>query len=139
MDARRGRHTPENPWARIDVRSRLGPQQARAVLHSAFMCEGNVVDLEIEVDLLGDAVRPDRLNVIGRKLDGDQRPTFHADRVPFVRAIHNSVKQAGPECTLAFKVSGVEHHRSNPDVHCGSMARDAPPLIAREIDVRSSL
>lgn len=62
----------------VNVRTRLRADRASPQSKREIVSRRDVVDRKVHVDLLLDAVRPDRLDVIGRVPDSDQRQALSA-------------------------------------------------------------
>ncbi len=57
------------PFVGIEVGSRL--EQSGAEGDSFFVCRARILDVQIEMDLLGVSIRPIGRNVVWRELDAD--------------------------------------------------------------------
>jgi hypothetical protein len=84
-------------------------QQASPQRHHLGVAGGDVVDVEIEVQLLRLAVRPVWRDVVRRELKTEARCTVDVNRVPVVLGFDRALQEAGPECALGGEVGGVEH------------------------------
>lgn len=62
----------------VNVRTRLGADRASPESRREIVSRRDGVDRKVHVDLLLDAVRPDRLDVIGRAPNSDQRQALSA-------------------------------------------------------------
>jgi hypothetical protein len=97
------------PFVGIDVGSRL--EQPGAEGDRLFMCCPRILDVQIEMDLLGSSIRPIGRDVVPRELDADApRPggIKHAVK-SFVSVEDVPAENPSPERAFSRRVWGIEH------------------------------
>ena len=107
-------------FGRSQIVGRL--QQARAERDCLGVGSRRVVDVQIEMDLLGDAIGPIRRNMVGRELHAEYPSTVCVDHaVPI--GIHNdaATQHSRPERALGGQISCVEHDYLPNDLHAARL------------------
>jgi hypothetical protein len=93
----------------IDVGCR--PEKLGSESHRLLVCNPRIFDVEIEVNLLGAAVRPVGGDVVGCELYADPPLASRInDAMPTLVLEDAASKDPGPECALRMDVRCVEHN-----------------------------
>ena len=95
------------PLRRLGVCRR--PQQAGATRHRFGVSSGDIVDIQVEVNLLRFTIGPVRRNMVWGELKTETWHTIHVQRVPIVLNLDCALQEACPEGALGGEVRGVEH------------------------------
>ena len=97
-------------------------QQGRTQRHDRLMSGCEVVDPEIQVDLLRNAVRPLGADVVGCELYPYTGFSIDEHHVPVRFGVNGAAQHAGPEITLTGQVRSVEDDDLMFDPHGGIVA-----------------
>jgi len=95
-----------------------GPEREHRFVRNSW-----ILDVEVEMHLLGSPIRPVGWHMVGRQLHTDM-PLARGieDAVKPVVAKDVAVENPGPECALGLHIGGVEHDDPTHHVHGRNVA-----------------
>jgi hypothetical protein len=121
-------------WVGVDlvpfVGAEIGSRQEQpgAEGNRLFMCRPRILDVQIEMDLLGSSIRPIGRNVVWRELDADAPGAGGIEHAvkSLVSVIDVAAENLSPERAFSRRVCGIEHDYLTHHFHTVERYTGAP-------------